>query len=43
MNRRHFIKTTGIGLGAFLVSDDLSAFAGNQINLPYHQNSLGKE
>jgi len=33
MNRRHFIKTTGISLGAFLVSDHLSAFTGRQVQL----------
>lgn len=30
MNRRNFIKTTGISLGAFLVSDHLPAVSGNK-------------
>src|ERR1044072_7115358 len=33
MYRRHFIKTTGISLGAFLVSEHLSAFTGRQVRL----------
>lgn len=37
MDRRHFIKTTGLSMGAFLVTDHLSAFSGGRqqlINLP---------
>lgn len=37
MDRRHFIKTTGGSMGAFLVTDHLSAFSGGRqqlINLP---------
>ncbi|WP_298732944.1 hypothetical protein [uncultured Chitinophaga sp.] len=43
MNRRHFIKTTGISLGAFLLSDHLPAFTGRQmqlINLPDEVNAV---